>query len=248
MNSVKALVWTGALMAALIYPFAVMFTTEIGRSHKLYNNTLSYDDKPWGYDYYFGSMWQTSFTLVQVLTRDGWCDGIVRHVLHKQPNMWIPFYVFMVLASFGLMNVIVGVIVENTLQAAKMADERVLLHDEWEKGKIVDQVVDILTMSDLDRSGNIAANEFQAAIDGEIMKEKLDALGVSKTEAQEVYDLLDHERLGSVEIRGFAQAVKQLISQGSARDIVNVEVTVGALAATLDELEKSYVVIEKNPE
>merc|ERR1712093_164443 len=73
-----------------------------------------------------------------------------------------------------------------------------------------------------------------------------EAIDVSQQEAQEVYDMLDHERAGSVEIRAYANALKQLISSGSARDIVNVEVTVDALAATLDELEKSYIVMERH--
>jgi voltage-gated sodium channel len=188
-NSVKALAWVGVLICILIFPFSVMFTTEIGWNHALYNGTASYDDKAWRYDIYFGSIWKTTFTLVQVLTRDGWCDGIVRHVLHKQPNMWIFFYIFMILSSFGLMNVIVGVIVENTLQAAKVADERVMLYEQWENGKLIDSMVELLTMSDVSRSGCLHFEEFTAAIDGPLLKEKLDAIDISHQEAQEVYVL-----------------------------------------------------------
>merc|ERR1711920_89380 len=85
-----------------------------------------------------------------------------------------------------------------------------------------------------------------AAVEGPLLMEKLEKIDVTQQEAQEVYDMLDHERAGSVDIKAYANALKQLISSGNSRDIVNVEVTVGALAATLDELEKSYLVMEKH--
>jgi hypothetical protein len=43
------------------------------------------------------------------------CDGVVRHVVHRQPAMAVFFVLYVVLTTFGILNVVVGVIVEATL-------------------------------------------------------------------------------------------------------------------------------------
>ncbi len=55
----------------------------------------------------------------QVLTLDSWADGIARHVITNQPGMVIFFLLFLMVTSYGLLNLVVGVIVENTLATAR---------------------------------------------------------------------------------------------------------------------------------
>lgn len=55
----------------------------------------------------------------QMITLENWADGIVRHVVSNEPLMVVFFFVFIVITTFGLLNLVVGVIVEDTLATAR---------------------------------------------------------------------------------------------------------------------------------
>jgi voltage-gated sodium channel len=50
------------------------------------------------------------FTLFQLLTLEGWAD-IARNMMTKFPSAWLYFISFIIISSFIVMNVIVGVVV-----------------------------------------------------------------------------------------------------------------------------------------
>ena len=67
----------------------------------------------------FGSVVRSIYTFFQVLTLESWSMVVARPVLEVNPGLVLVFVLFLFLTTFGLLNIIVGVIVENTLQAAK---------------------------------------------------------------------------------------------------------------------------------
>jgi len=141
-NSIKALAWICIILLLIIYVLSVLVTTEIGQNDKVYGNGPSYDGEVWPYKEYFGTVFKSMFTLFQVMTLDGWCDDIVRHILYFQPLFAILFIGFIILTTFGLMNVVIGIIVENTLAAATVADQAV----EKEQGAIRRKALDQLSV------------------------------------------------------------------------------------------------------
>lgn len=62
---------------------------------------------------YFGTLHETLLTLMQVLTLDSWANGMMRPMLDSTPWAWIYFILFVLLGSFIVMNLIIGVIVTN---------------------------------------------------------------------------------------------------------------------------------------
>merc|ERR1719265_3106545 len=108
------------ILFLVMYSCGVVVTTLIGQNPEVYGNGPSYDGLVWPYKEYFGTVFKSMFTLFQIVTLDGWCDDIVRHILYFQPMFAIRFMGFLVLTAFGLMNVVIGVIIENTLSAANV--------------------------------------------------------------------------------------------------------------------------------
>ena len=53
---------------------------------------------------------------MQVLTFDGWCSQIMRPILQVQPLFLVLFTIFLAVGTYGLLNIVVGVIVETTMQ------------------------------------------------------------------------------------------------------------------------------------
>jgi len=66
---------------------------------------------------WFGTLGSSAYTLFQIMTLESWSMGIVRPVMEMQPHAWIFFVPFILLTTFAVVNLLVGLIV-NSMQDA----------------------------------------------------------------------------------------------------------------------------------
>lgn len=57
------------------------------------------------------------------MTLKSWSMGIVRPVMEAYPYAWIVFISFILIASFGVLNLIIGVIVESIAEMKAKREE-----------------------------------------------------------------------------------------------------------------------------
>jgi len=84
----------------------------------------------------FGSLGVAAYTLFQVMTFDDWSAGIVKPLLEHHPFAWVFFVIFIMLSTFMVLNLFIGVVVsaldeETEANAPKLthasgSDERIL--------------------------------------------------------------------------------------------------------------------------
>jgi voltage-gated sodium channel len=60
---------------------------------------------------FFGDLGRTMFTLFQVMTLESWSMGVARPVMAVHPWAWIYFVAFVLTASFIVLNLVIGVVV-----------------------------------------------------------------------------------------------------------------------------------------
>lgn len=89
------------LMAIIFYIGAVMAT-------KLFGPTFP----DW-----FGDLGRSGYTLFQIMTLESWSMGIVRPVMEVYPYAWLFFVPFIMVTTFAVVNLLVGLIV-NSMQDA----------------------------------------------------------------------------------------------------------------------------------
>src|SRR3546814_216007 len=65
---------------------------------------------------WFGTIPASMYTLFQVMTLEGWSDGIVRPVMEAHPYAWIFFIPFILVASFTVLNLFIAIIVNSLEQ------------------------------------------------------------------------------------------------------------------------------------
>lgn len=70
---------------------------------------------------WFGSIGASLYTLFQVMTLESWSMGIVRPVLEVYPYAWAFFVPFIMVTTFAVVNLIVGLVV-NSMQDAHAAE------------------------------------------------------------------------------------------------------------------------------
>ncbi len=93
------------LMGLVFYVFGVMAT-------KLYGET--FPDQ-------FGELPESIYTLFQVMTLEGWSDGVVRPIMEVHPYAWTFFIPFIVATAFTVLNLFTGVIV-SAMEAEHQAE------------------------------------------------------------------------------------------------------------------------------
>jgi voltage-gated sodium channel len=66
---------------------------------------------------WFGTIGRSAYTLFQVMTLESWSMGIVRPVMETYPYAWLFFVPFILVTTFAVVNLVVGLIV-NSMQDA----------------------------------------------------------------------------------------------------------------------------------
>jgi len=244
LNSMKTLGWVGLLLCCLLYVFAIFLTNQVGQNTELFQDTVSYDGEEWPVHVYFGTVPRSMFTLFQILTLDSWADYIVRHIVHRQPWMAAFFIFFLFMTTFGLMNIIVGVIVENTLGAASTTENKVEREMERARRKVLKDLHILFQLSDAEGTGHITRREFQAACRNPKVLEKLDAIDLQLSETDTIFNLLDPTKRGYIDLSDFITCIKQLIGGAKQKDIVQVGLAVQTLTRRLESLDSKFSSIE----
>jgi voltage-gated sodium channel len=89
------------LMGIIFYIGSVMATTLFGPS----------------FPEWFGSVPESGYTLFQIMTLESWSMGIVRPVMEVYPYAWAFFLPFILMTTFAVVNLLVGLVV-NSMQDA----------------------------------------------------------------------------------------------------------------------------------
>ncbi len=94
---------------------------------------------------WFGSVGASSYTLFQVMTLESWSMGIVRPTMELFPWSWVFFVPFIIITSFAVLNLFIGIIVD----AMQMAQEKPREEDRGEiKSFTHDEITLILSRMD----------------------------------------------------------------------------------------------------
>jgi voltage-gated sodium channel len=94
------------VLVLVFYVFAVITTNLFG---------ASFPD-------WFGTLGRSLYTLFQIMTLESWSMGIVRPVMATYPYAWAFFVPFILIATFTMLNLFIGVIV-SAMQSFTDADK-----------------------------------------------------------------------------------------------------------------------------
>lgn len=111
------------LLLLIFYVFSVMAAKLFG------------DTKP----ELFGSLGLAAYTLFQVMTFDDWSAGIVKPLLEQHPLAWLFFVIFIMLSTFMVLNLFIGVVV-SALDEETAAEAPKITHLRETEARILDEL------------------------------------------------------------------------------------------------------------
>jgi len=96
----------GLLLVIVYYVCAVIATKLFGPSHPEF----------------FGTIGESMYSLFQIMTLESWSMGIVRPVMQASPQAWLFFVPFILVTTFVVLNLFIGIIVESIQTLRKQHD------------------------------------------------------------------------------------------------------------------------------
>ena len=105
-----------ALLSLVYYVFAVMATKLFGAS----------------FPEWFGTIGASAYSLFQIMTLESWSMGIVRPVMEVYALAWMFFLPFILVTSFTVLNLFIGIIVD-AMQSQHTTD----VEEELQAGKVI---------------------------------------------------------------------------------------------------------------
>ncbi len=106
LHSIPGLFGVAAVMAIFFYTAAVLATTLFGSS----------------FPAWFGTIGKSLYSLFQIMTLESWSMGIVRPVMEVFPYAWAFFVPFIMIATFTILNLFIGIIVSTMQELATLPD------------------------------------------------------------------------------------------------------------------------------
>lgn len=96
MHSIPGMASIMAVLLIIFYVAAVLVTTLFGERFEML----------------FGTIGASMYTLFQIMTLEGWSEEVVRPVMAVYPRSWIFFIPFIIITSFAVLNLFIGIIVD----------------------------------------------------------------------------------------------------------------------------------------
>jgi len=98
-HSIPGMVSVVGVLGLIFYVAAVLATKLFGTHPDPYMQE------------WFGTISASAYTLFQIMTLESWSMGIVRPVMEVHPNAWIFFIIFILIATFTMLNLFIAIIV-----------------------------------------------------------------------------------------------------------------------------------------
>eukprot|EP00929_Paragymnodinium_shiwhaense_P021892 TRINITY_DN14150_c0_g1_i1.p1 TRINITY_DN14150_c0_g1~~TRINITY_DN14150_c0_g1_i1.p1 ORF type:complete len:521 (+),score=171.08 TRINITY_DN14150_c0_g1_i1:142-1704(+) len=239
-NSFQTIAWVVVLIAAFLYIMGVVVTKTVGHNREVYEHYF-YTSGGWDHEELFGTVGRSMYTLLQVMTLDSWSSRICRHIINNQWYMGLFFPAFLLISTFGLLNIVVSVIVEHTLTTAEKNEARMKVREERARNAELESINEIFVLADVDGSGDIDLEEFIRACHDPDVQWRLRQLELPVGDAARLFDILDGSGTRCLSKKEFMDGCRKLKGVAQSNDLLAIQVQADTLAARMEQLGSKLV-------
>merc|ERR1712187_500300 len=155
----------------------------------------------------------------------------------EQPWMIAFFVLFVFGATLGLLNVVVGVIVENTILTASKDIQKQKQKKEQDRQLVFAQLQEIFDKADVDGSGTLSLEEVEAALNKPEIYNKLRMIDFPVDDPSQVFVLLDFDETGELTIEEFITGCVRMKGAAKSKDLLVAQVAVDVMRRHYQEFE-----------
>lgn len=229
------LAWAVALLLVILYVFAIFAVTAIGSNQDSYQRVRKLGNG-WDHEALFGTIGRSMLTLIQMMTLDTWSSGIARQVLDQQWHMIFFFILFMVLTTFGIMNLIVAIVVEQTLNTTRETAQRSRAAEERARNTELHYIKTIFLLLDTDCSGELNMEEFVEGCEDSEVQWRLRAIELNRNDAKRLFQVIDGTGSRTLTMDEFIEGCTKLKGVARSKDLLALQSQATAMSKNMDLL------------
>mmetsp|Transcript_26774 Transcript_26774/g.59124 ORF Transcript_26774/g.59124 Transcript_26774/m.59124 type:complete len:609 (+) Transcript_26774:58-1884(+) len=235
LDSLRTLAWVGMLLSLVMYISSIFLTITVGKECEtgMFHDWAACDEL-------FGTIPRTMFSLYQLTTLESWAMVIARPIMKEAGHVLAFLLVYQFLTTWGLLNVVVGVIVESTLEAAKSDQDKIVLRQKQKRKQQLEQLRDIFQAADADGSGDMSLEEFMNIASQQETIRKFQVLELPTDETEELFMILDEQGKGTLSIKTFIENVGKLQGGAKSKDVMQILVNTRSISRRLERVEKEF--------
>jgi voltage-gated sodium channel len=253
-NSLSALFWVICLLTLVVYTSSILCVNVIGASTRYPGRSEDFDEimewQEFNNFQYFGNMRRSMYTLFNLVMLTE-VDVVGRPLYERQPFMLLFFVLFAIFTSLGVLNVIIGIIVENTMDCAKKMEQDAQDSLKASRLKLLSKILNLVMELDTDKNDEVTIRELEAGWGSDKFKELIERINLPNGWAPlDFMHLLDHNGDGTLASGEFMKVFYQLLTDdqfqqmcilhGSVNQVKGMILTLGA------DLAKQINVISEN--
>jgi len=208
-QAIWTLFWTWILLLVIIYVCGIFATRTIGQPNRSDSELQRY----------FGNVPRSMFTLFQVTTTEGWAE-IARQAMRVSPWTAAFFVIYLYVTTCAVLNVVVAVIVENTLDQATGQREKFNAKQDHSQREACARIYQIFHSLDNNGDGMLTKLEFSEALGNAEICRYLHTVGLDMRQAEELFSILDFDESGSLDAQEFVGGVLKAVGPGKAREVL----------------------------
>jgi voltage-gated sodium channel len=242
LRSMKSLFWVFVLLGVFLYAGGICCVEVLGTSdagYPSYNDKQSNINDEFVDDFnnfvYFGSIYRSMITLFGIVLLAEW--PLVRPVMELHTGMTMFFVLFVCLVAFGVLNVIIGIVVDKTLEAMQEIKDSAKEAAQVEMQQATENIAELLYQVDTDGDGRISSSELEASLKNPVMRKYLATLDLPHNfTVSDFLQMLDVEGTGDLSKTEFVEGIHRLIFQTDfQRNCLN-QMAMGALHKSIHEV------------
>jgi hypothetical protein len=227
----KTVMWVMILLVLIFWVCGIGFTIIIGHS----DETFDYERSHWG-GHYFDTVPKSVFSLLQTMTLAKWSSVMFRPVFEEYPAIFVLIIPFLCVTTVGLLNIIVGVVVETTLTSAANNAEK----EGKELAKTHEKVMDSLKMvfeeADTDGGGTLDREELRKSLKKSHVRDRLRVLDIPVADLDQLFDVLDEAKIGEIQTDHFFRGCSRLRGPALSCDLHRMSVDFSRYISWTDSL------------
>jgi len=207
-EALSGLVYICIIMVGGVYVCAIFMTAVVGRSElsELELGGISGAER-------FGSILRSMYSLFELMTLEGW-QLVGRPLVQAEPAMAVFFFAYIMIFTFGLLNMVVAVVVEKTLLQAKRLEKMEHEIVQQEAAKQLELMRDAFVECDINHDGMIDREEFAESMtrgsnghtdtnNQSALAACFERLQIPTDDALTLFDILDSDASGELSMTEF---------------------------------------------
>jgi len=166
------------------------------------------------------------FSYFVLMTFDDWYNAFIDPVLYESPMMVVVFIFFLMVTSFSILNILCALVVSSTLETAT---EQMHVDGESDEAKrrerlaTIENIFSAMAQKDAGEQDasehRMSLEEFESFAEKPDVRNELSEIGIDPEDIHRLFDVLDVDGSGYLELSELVQGVDRLCDRAVGRDI-----------------------------